>query len=115
MTTPTEHPHPDPVRDILIAAADLLDPDGAWTQRELARGPGGQATSPQAEDAVSWCAIGAITRVSRAADIQDYRKARARLAETLSREGYKDIAQWNDTRGRIRPQVVRMLRRAAAA
>ena len=113
MTTPTAHPPPGPVRDILLAAADLLDRPGAWCRGQYARDRRGQATSPYAEDAVSWCATGALMRVSREADVQDCRATRARLDETLFLAGHvPDISFWNDA-CTIRDEVVEMLRRAA--
>ena len=100
--------------DILLAAADLLDRPGAWSPQALARNADGVCTSPYEEDAVSWCATGALMRVSQEADIQDYRAARAQLAETLYESDHEpDIVDWNDAHGRTQAEVVAMLRRAA--
>ena len=111
MTTPTAHPRPDSVRAILLAATDLLDRPGAWTQHELARDADGDVTGPSKDNAVSWCTIGAIMRVARTDERAD---ARARLAKTLERAGHdSDITCWNDAPERTQTEVVAMLRRVA--
>ena len=104
MSTPT---------NILRAAANLLDRPGAWTQGTDARDATETSCEPRADDAVSWCAAGAIMRVAEDGD-GVYVDARARLRETLVRAEHEClIGLWNDKRGRTQSQVVAMLRRAA--
>ena len=107
MTTSTE---------ILNAAADLLEPDGAWCQREYARDADGYVTTPYSSNAVSWCAMGAIARTCQITDeasAEDFYRARDRLRETLAWEGSPDTADWNDATERTQAEVVAMLRRVA--
>ena len=97
---------------ILNAAADLLDRPGAWCQEAYARDADGYSTHPLADKAVSWCPIGAITRVAEESDVQDYHEAQARLTTTVQRR-HQNISHWNDDPNRTQSEVVAMLRRAA--
>ena len=115
MTTSTAPPRPDPVRAILLAAADLLEQDGAWCQHAHARDAEGYATHPRAAEAMSWCPIGAIDRIAHEANGETSHSAEAqkRLTKTLVREGYLGTVYWNDIRQRTQANVVAMLRRVA--
>jgi hypothetical protein len=94
------------VSEILSAAADLLEPEGAWAQGDLARNAEGDCVSTISDSAVCWCTVGAIYRVS------DYYcdEALGTLEHILS----GGIANWNDAPERTQAEVVAKLREAAA-
>jgi hypothetical protein len=52
------------VADILRSAADLLEPEGAWTQGALAEDQHGREVNYASPDARSWCAGGAILKIA---------------------------------------------------
>ena len=49
--------------EILIAARDLIADPARWTQHSSARNIKGNCTRSQSEEAVCWCAMGALERV----------------------------------------------------
>lgn len=141
MTTPTEQVSPPVVEasgaetavahtagmeiaDVLERAADLIEPDGAWTQRSYARDKRGREVSPGSPDAKCHCAIGAVSAVS----LNDHalmHRALAALGEgwkpasnyrpAMSTAPYiSAIAQWNDREGCTQAEVVARLREVAA-
>ncbi len=89
--------------DAFRRAADLIEPEGRWTQGEYARDKNGDAVDPRAKDAVCWCAVGAILLVGR----HFYFRANRYMS--------MDISKFNDTPGRTQKEVVRRLREAADA
>lgn len=52
--------------EILTAARDLIADAENWTQHAWARNADGTKTSAESDDAVCWCAGGAIVRVTPA-------------------------------------------------
>lgn len=94
------------ISEILFKAADLIEPEGAWTQGALARGADGEPVEPEDRDATCWCISGALMRLS---DGQFYE-----LIKPVERViGGRIIPAWNDTKGRTQAEVVAKLREAA--
>jgi hypothetical protein len=116
------------VAEILDAAADLIEPEGAWTQGAFSRNVDGSAdygeddeTDPiVAANPVCWCALGAIAQVADCDPLafktfsESYSmitaKAKAILRETLG----LSAEMWNDAPERTQAEVVAKLREAAA-
>lgn len=103
--------------EVLRRAADLIEPEGAWTKNANARtGKGGRETPPTASDARCWCVIGAIRRVS------GFPLGSAALANTLGAVktslphpwDQRPVHAWNDSSRRRQAEVVAALRKAAA-
>ncbi len=99
------------VADILNAAADLLEPEGAWTKNANARNAGGGLVSTRSPEACSWCVLGALDAVT--ADVPGWRSAPAwrRLERHLE---IGNLSAWNDSQPNSKP-VVAALRAAAEA
>ena len=98
------------VADILNAAADLLEPEGAWTKGALARDRRGHTVDYASPNAVRWCVGGAILAVS-----PGKRPLRGQALRAL--EGYLDVVlstSWNDCQPTVEP-VLAALRGAAEA
>ena len=105
------------VADVLNAAADLLDKPGAWAQGSLALGSSGESLSVDSSEAVCFCIVGAIRRVSgfnrRPEKTVPLRQA---VARSLGLPGYKaPLVAWNDAPERTQAEVVQALRDAARA
>lgn len=98
------------VAEVLEKAADLIEPEGAWTQGQLARGKSGRAVDEFGSHAARFCAYGAICRVTR------YNAPHVDAIGTLQRAIGRDrsITRWNDQRDRTQAEVVSKLRDAAA-
>ena len=62
---------PRTTREILDAAADLLDRPGGWTQFAFARDAAGNEVYPKDTNASSFDVVGAIKRVSPSFTIAD--------------------------------------------
>lgn len=113
------------VADVLDRAADLIEPEGAWTQGESARDAKGAPLPKGSEPgAVCWCVLGAIGKVvGHPANIL-FGKAQKALGSVLP----DDItpmydadgdelpveASWNDSPFRTQAEVVAKLREAAS-
>jgi DnaJ-domain-containing protein 1 len=96
------------VADILRKAADLIEPEGAWTQGAFGRTPNGVGTSSADSDAVCWCVAGAINKAAR--DLDVLAVPAHRLFERVI-GGYNFT--WNDHHQRTQAEVVAKLREAA--
>lgn len=114
--------------DLLLRAADLLEPDGAWTQGAFSRNAdgsvdaGGEDGDPDgaAANPVCWCALGAIAQVAGhdltqrgyplTGPLHDASKL---LANVVGRATGIGAADWNDEEGRTQKEVVEALRAAA--
>lgn len=57
------------VADVLNAAADLVEPDGAHAKYALARDAAGRPCDPDSDIATSWCAVGALYKVEGGYDV----------------------------------------------
>lgn len=96
-----------PIADILDRAADLIEPEGAWTQ--------GRWT---ADDFSCRCAEGAIAHAANISPLCiGSHPAAIALADVLGLpNAYQGgIALWNDDQSRTQAEVVAALRQAAAA
>lgn len=100
------------VAEVLDGAADLLTPEGAWTQGRMARRQTGHTAWSLFDDsAVCFCAIGAMIRVSGSYEPDLKEEA---FAEALGFASASRLASWNDDPGRTQAEVVAKLREAAA-
>ena len=100
------------IADVLDAAADLIEPEGSWTQGSYAKDAAGRQVLSTDESAVCWCAVGAITRVSGGG--LPAASARRHLAAFCNLRQTEDITDWNDWSGREHSGVVGTFRKAAA-
>jgi hypothetical protein len=89
------------VSEILFAAADLIEPEGAWTQRRFG-----------SREAGCYCIMGALHQHRWDAGLEFDDGVRA---PALYLEGFlgEIVAHWNDARGRTQAEVVAKLREAA--
>lgn len=92
--------------EVLSRAADLIEPEGKWTQGDYARDAGGEGRWPSSNDATCWCAIGAIRRC---APDSPYRA----LAYFAMAAGGSACVDFNDAPHRTQAEVVAALRRAS--
>lgn len=92
-------------RELILAAADLIEQPGCWTQEVLARDKKGDPINPTSPQAVRWCAIGAIRKIGGDDE----------LAIALAISRLRDIATWNDQPERSAAQVAARLRSIARA
>ena len=94
------------VADVLEAAADLLTPEGAWTQQSYGRSVDGEPLFEGYDPAaVCWCAYGAIEKVTGQGMNGALRKS---AVEALDWSPF-----WNDAPERTQAEVVAKLREAA--
>lgn len=99
------------VAEILNKAADLIEPEGAWTQGALARGPDGFGTESEIPpNAVCFCAEGAIQASSGRGNHSLEKRAFDALRKVLPTDF---IHEWNDKPCRTQAEVVAALRAAA--
>jgi hypothetical protein len=85
------------VADVLERAADLIEPEGAWTQGDYV-GPNGRC----------WCVLGAIKRAGHFHN--DINPAALALKDVV---GKTWLHEWNDAPERTQAEVVAKLREAA--
>lgn len=98
--------------DVLRAAADLIEPEGAWTQNAFARGRSGREVEAASRSAVCFCAIGAIARVSGLRGSTGIYATPTIAVE--GRLGTRSLGGWNDDAERTQAEVVSKLREVAA-
>ena len=98
---------------VLLAAADLIEPEGAWCRIHAARDARGKAVKAVSPDACSWCLLGAITRarVQAGFGFSVWTEALAAISATAN----NNASKWNDAPGRTQAEVVAALRSAAGA
>lgn len=101
------------VSEILNAAADLIEPEGAWTQGMFARKADGHSTGPILPEAVCFCAVGGLMRAAGGVGSLAYHDAFNRLNAMARRAGFMHVANWNDDTRRTQAEVVAALRQAA--
>lgn len=102
---------PQTVADVLDAAADLIEPEGAWGQGAFARGSQGQPIGPFSPYATCFCLRGALVRVGAI-------NARAENSPATLALGFNSssrLVSWNDAPGRTQSEVVAALRAAATS
>lgn len=95
---------------ILSQAADLIEPEGAWTQGAFARTEKGHVIGSLEQPATCFCAVGAIYRVAQAQSRSVQERAVDLMSETV---GKWHIGEWNDAPYRTQAEVVAALRKAA--
>ena len=107
------------VAEILERAADLIEPEGKWTQGAFSRDAGGNCDDDLVADKPAcWCTLGAIAEVAHSkpnvshAWIGD--KVEAHAYKALSALIGEDVPDWNDAPERKQSEVVAKLREAAA-
>lgn len=98
------------IADILDKAADLIEPEGAWTQGSYARTAKSYPITPLSDNAVAFCGVGAIKRAAGTTDDSPAQSfVREQWGDDLSR-----FVAFNDTPGRTQSEVITALREAAA-
>lgn len=98
------------VSEILDKAADLIEPEGAWTQDAWFLTKTGKETQSKAH-AACMCAEGAIAVAAKVKAVHVWKTpAYEALAAII---GNGDIAEWNDAHERTQQEVVTALREAA--
>lgn len=104
------------VADVLDRAADLIEPEGAWTQGCFARRDDGMPAVVDAKDATCFCARGAIMRVQGSGTYTSAAEVFFAHHGLGRNNGYiaLSIVNWNDTAGRTQAQVIAKLREAAS-
>jgi len=109
------------VADILTAAADLIEPEGAWTQRAYARDRDGEDIEDRSSyyedepefEAVCYCAIGAIMTAAGERPDRVGQDDMGALEVFACFVGEESIHIWNDNPERTQAEVVAALRAAA--
>lgn len=99
------------VAEVLDGAADLLEKPGAWTTDVCARDAEGNPTEWFQDDAICFCALGAIFRAgggSSSVSADDF------FCTFLGGNGWSKVSTWNDDANRTQAEVVAKLREAAA-
>lgn len=104
-------------QEVLLAAADLLEQPGAWTQCSNARNRYGNAVPSNSPEAVGWCLLGAICKVSDTLAVRD--RAYAMVGLYMDKHNYIgyigsfSTVDYNDHPDRMQAEVVAVLRGAA--
>lgn len=111
--------------EIFTRAADLLEPEGAWTQGAFSRNADGSVDHGGDEDPdgvadnpVCWCLLGAMAKVSGYDLVRGpypFSGPLKQATRTLRAFTGNDPSEWNDAPGRRQEDVVAILRKAAKA
>lgn len=88
------------IRDVLVRARALIEKPEAWTKNTFARDKDGDEVSRALDEAVCWCAAGAIYR-SCEGDFETYRYATQAVRHAVGLGDFevthKSIGEdWND-------------------
>jgi hypothetical protein len=95
---------------IILAAAALIENPEAWTQNVPARNKKGASVDANSQQACSWCALGAVDKVSY--DYNSWLEATRKVRDVLRGEKpYISIAKFNDNH--THAEVLALLRKAA--
>lgn len=113
--------------EILLKAAELIEPEGAWTRDEYWRAPEGEYSDfhfkadwygddtvdpkPWGNTATCFCLLGAIGHVMQI-DPDDVEGVPEIIGPLLAVTGDR-IASWNDAKERTQAEVIAALRKAA--
>lgn len=102
---------PSTPAEVLLAAAELVE--RGWTQGALARKADGTRVPIYSRHAVSFCAIGAISRVAKRG--VDHNRDDAALALSRVTRGTRGrlISEWNDAPNQTAANVAATMRRVA--
>lgn len=96
---------------VFDAAADLLKPRGAWTQRTSARNRDGQRVFSLSPTASCWCFNGALVRAAGTVRVViDRHPIRIFLHKNVAPGRSVFWAHWNDIKSRRKGQVIKALR-----
>lgn len=102
-------------KKVLKRAAKVIE--RGWTQRALAKDDLGQRVLPESENAVCWCAYGAIDRaaVELGVDVESEVALNAEsLASSLAWERYRtSLPGFNDRVAKSGEEVAKLLKDAA--
>src|SRR5215510_9152762 len=93
---------------ILRDAAEIVA--RGWCQGAWAQDKNDESVAPCSDDAVKWCAIGALILAVRSQPCPDIAGALTALGRAIR---MASASQWNDNPKRTQAQVVNALRRAA--
>lgn len=100
--------------EILHAAGDLLEQPGAWIQHSSARTAHRVNTVPFYKDAVCWCALGALSKVTDGWSHENLQGTDpcfiVEFLEKVVNVNY--IPSWNDRLGQTQEEVVAAFRKA---
>ena len=96
--------------EVLDRAADLIEPEGRWTQGCLARTADGDPVLERNRKAVCWCLVGSIHRAAE--NEETAYRTRDWLFAHFD-DGWTE-ASWNDDPTRTQAEVVAKLREGAA-
>lgn len=96
--------------DVLAKAADLIEPEGRWTQGYRAQTSEGRITEPGTSEAHCWCIVGAIQEVEESGGHSPYSRPALRFVDCVV--GHEP-ALWNDDPSRTQSEVVTALRSAS--
>lgn len=100
-------------REVLVEARRILTPDGAWTQRKLARDRQGRGAVYHGRAAVCWCLEGALARAAFTdCGDRDWSAALDACDSALPGSGRGRLIVWNDAPGRTQAEVLGLLDRA---
>lgn len=103
--------------EVLAKAADLIEPEGAWTTRLFARDALGRSAGVFGPKAVCWCARGAMSKIADdyplLARTQDFFARFLGEPEAPTVADHAAIAIWNDAPERTQAEVVAALRKAS--
>ena len=91
-----------------MKAWQLLKEKG-WCRGTYARNGNGTPVHWTSEFAVSFCAIGAITKVSRSGTRASFKQ---NVVELLLPKGQRNLGAWNDDPKRTKAEVIALLKKA---
>lgn len=92
-------------QEILLKAADILTPRGAWTQHAFAVDKTGRTVKVTSPEATGFCLAGAVRKAAGDKPIE--------TAKALALIDIPTIYLWNDTPSRRKSQVIALLRKSA--
>jgi hypothetical protein len=98
------------ISEVLTKAADLIEPEGAWTQGRDAGSANGAGVALDSPKAVCWCMVGAIRKITGATLGEGPAKPALRLVRDYLGRAPID---YNDDPHRTQKEVVNTLRRVA--
>lgn len=102
------------VLKILKDARELLSDEKRWTKGMWARTAAMMPTDSKSEDAVCWCAMGALCRViDYDRDASEFRMATAYLTEALP-PSWWGVSVFNDAKATTHADLLAMFDRAIA-
>lgn len=101
------------VRAALLAAASLIEPEGAWTQGEFARDADGRSRPSCDPRATCRCASGALLAVCGGSGPEYWAARNVLDLHIASISKYVTVMAWQDTRARKQADVVAAMRAAA--